>query len=170
MAALRQPGMLRIPASPPQAGPPRSLSPGFQPFGFAGGLYDPQTKLTRFGARDYDAETGRWTSKDPILFSGGDANLYGYVFRDPVNWVDLAGAYPTWVIVTVYVVLGLQLFHQLAWSVGASPKSVLIDGGTKTNFMYEIEQIYHQRKEIERLEKIFQEYEKIWEEKKACKI
>ena len=33
--------------------------PGFQPFGFAGGLHDPDTQLTRFGARDYDAETGR---------------------------------------------------------------------------------------------------------------
>jgi hypothetical protein len=29
---------------------------GFQPFGFAGGLYDPDTKLVRFVARDYDAE------------------------------------------------------------------------------------------------------------------
>ena len=38
-------------------------NPGFQPFGFAGGLYDPATGLTRFGARDYDAETGRWTAK-----------------------------------------------------------------------------------------------------------
>jgi RHS repeat-associated protein len=63
-------------------------NPGFQPFGFAGGLYDPDTKLTRFGARDYDAETGRWTAKDPILFSGGDTNLYGYVLNDPVNWLD----------------------------------------------------------------------------------
>jgi YD repeat-containing protein len=32
--------------------------PGFQPFGFAGGLYDQHTKLTRFGVRDYDAEIG----------------------------------------------------------------------------------------------------------------
>jgi RHS repeat-associated protein len=63
-------------------------NPGFQPFGFAGGLYDPDTKLTRFGARDYDAETGRWTAKDPIRFLGGDPNLYGYVLNDPVNWVD----------------------------------------------------------------------------------
>ena len=34
-----------------------------QPFGFAGGLYDAETKLVRFGARDYDAGTGRWTSR-----------------------------------------------------------------------------------------------------------
>ncbi|MBX3032733.1 MAG: RHS repeat-associated core domain-containing protein [Bdellovibrionaceae bacterium] len=42
-------------------------------------------------ARDYDAETGRWTSKDPILFEGGDANLYGYVLNDPVNLIDPNG-------------------------------------------------------------------------------
>lgn len=34
-------------------------SPGFQPFGFAGGMYDRSTGLTRFGARDYDASSGR---------------------------------------------------------------------------------------------------------------
>ncbi|WP_454722916.1 RHS repeat-associated core domain-containing protein [Delftia acidovorans] len=66
-------------------------NPGWQPFGFAGGLYDTDTELTRFGARDYDAETGRWTAKDPILFEGGDANLYGYVLQDPVNSYDING-------------------------------------------------------------------------------
>jgi RHS repeat-associated protein len=65
--------------------------PGFQPFGFAGGIYDPDTRLTRFGVRDYDAETGRWTTKDPIGFLGGDTNLYGYVANDPINSVDVAG-------------------------------------------------------------------------------
>ena len=38
-------------------------APGFQPFGFAGGLYDPDTKLVRFEARDYDASVGRWTAR-----------------------------------------------------------------------------------------------------------
>jgi RHS repeat-associated protein len=66
-------------------------NPGFHPFGFAGGLYDRDTKLVRFGARDYDAETGRWTAKDPILFAGGDTNLYGYVLGDPVNFIDPLG-------------------------------------------------------------------------------
>ncbi|WP_435106738.1 RHS repeat domain-containing protein [Arhodomonas sp. AD133] len=66
-------------------------NPGFQPFGFAGGLYDPDTGLVRFGARDYDPEVGRWTAKDPILFVGGDTNLYGYVLYDPVNELDPNG-------------------------------------------------------------------------------
>lgn len=69
-------------------------NPDFQPFGFAGGLYDQHSGLVRFGARDYDAETGRWTTKDPILFAGGDTNLYGYVLNDPVNFVDPTGT--TW--------------------------------------------------------------------------
>ena len=66
-------------------------NPGFQPFGFAGGIYDQHTKLTRFGARDYDAYTGRWTTKDPIRFNGGDTNLYGYVSNNPVNGIDPEG-------------------------------------------------------------------------------
>ena len=69
-------------------------NPGFQPFGFAGGIYDPATRLTRFGARDYDAGVGRWTMKDPINYQGGDINLYDYSFGDPVNWLDPTGLKP----------------------------------------------------------------------------
>ncbi|HTN52791.1 MAG TPA: fibronectin type III domain-containing protein [Anaeromyxobacter sp.] len=68
-------------------------SPGFQPFGFAGGLLDRDTGLTRFGARDYDAEAGRWISKDPLLFQGGSTNLYEYVGNDPLDLVDPVGLY-----------------------------------------------------------------------------
>jgi RHS repeat-associated protein len=63
----------------------------WMPFGFAGGIYDPDTKLTRFGARDYDAKIGRWVSKDPIRFEGGQSNVYVYVGNDPVNKLDLNG-------------------------------------------------------------------------------
>lgn len=66
-------------------------NPGFQPFGFAGGLYDQHTGLVRFGARDYDARIGRWTVKDPIRFAGGDANLFGYAWNNPLNIVDPSG-------------------------------------------------------------------------------
>jgi len=34
---------------------------------------------------------GKWTAKDPILFAGGDSNLYGYVLNDPVNNIDPLG-------------------------------------------------------------------------------
>lgn len=64
-----------------------------QPFGFAGGLYDPDTGLYRFGARDYDPEVGRWTSKDPIMFSGG-INVYEYAASDPINLIDPTGLDP----------------------------------------------------------------------------
>ena len=69
-------------------------NPGFQPFGFAGGLYDPLTGLVRFGARDYDANVGRWTAKDPLGFAAGDSNLYAYVGNDPVNLIDPTGLCP----------------------------------------------------------------------------
>lgn len=65
---------------------------GFQPFGFAGGVWDSALGLVRFGARDYDAaDGGVWMSKDPILFKGGDTNLYGYVLNDPINHFDPTG-------------------------------------------------------------------------------
>lgn len=73
-------------------------NPGFQPFGFAGGIYDADTGLVRFGARDYDPELGRWTTRDPILFGGGQTNLYQYVDGDPVGGIDVDGEFGIGVI------------------------------------------------------------------------
>ena len=67
-------------------------NPSFMiPFGFAGGLYDQDTGLVRFGYRDYDPDVGRWTAKDPILFDGEDTDLFGYCLNDPVNSIDFVG-------------------------------------------------------------------------------
>jgi RHS repeat-associated protein len=66
-------------------------NPGFQPFGFAGGLYDAQVGLVRFGYRDYDPQTGRWTTKDLLGLVSGAATLYQYASDDPVNNNDIMG-------------------------------------------------------------------------------
>ena len=64
---------------------------GFElPIGFAGGLEDPLTGLVRFGQRDYDPATGRFTSRDPILQSGG-LNVYAYVNGNPLSHRDPTG-------------------------------------------------------------------------------
>jgi RHS repeat-associated protein len=64
------------------------------PFGFAGGMYDADTGLTRFGARDCDAQIGRWVSKEPLRFVAGK-NLYVYAWNDPIDLTDPSGLAPT---------------------------------------------------------------------------
>lgn len=66
-------------------------NPGFQPFGFAGGLYDADTGFVHFGAREYDPYVGRWISKDPIGFDGGQTNFYVYSGNNPVGRFDPSG-------------------------------------------------------------------------------
>src|SRR5690606_18840636 len=53
----------------------------------ADGLYDYRNRI-------YSPELGRFTATDSIRFAGGDTNLYGYVFNDPVNLVDQTGKSP----------------------------------------------------------------------------
>jgi RHS repeat-associated protein len=71
-----------------------NTNPSFAvPLGFAGGLHDRDTNLVRFGFRDYDPDIGRWTAKDPILFAGGDTDLYGYCLNDPLDKIDPHGLF-----------------------------------------------------------------------------
>jgi RHS repeat-associated protein len=69
-------------------------NPGLRvPIGFAGGLHDRDLGFVRFGWRDYDVNTGRWTAPDPIGDNGGDPDWYGYCLDDPVNGVDPLGLF-----------------------------------------------------------------------------
>lgn len=85
-------------------------NPGFQPFGFAGGIYDAATGLVRFGARDYDAETGRWTTKDPVGLGGGSVNFYSYAGNDPLNFIDPTGLWS--VCVSYFAGLGASTCYK----------------------------------------------------------
>ncbi len=59
-------------------------------FGFTGYLYHAASGLNLTLYRAYDAQLGRFISRDPIEESGG-LNLYGYCGNDPTNQVDPLG-------------------------------------------------------------------------------
>ncbi|MBI1911044.1 MAG: RHS repeat-associated core domain-containing protein [Deltaproteobacteria bacterium] len=61
---------------------------------YTGREYDIETGLYFYRARYYDPEAGRFVSKDPIGFAGGDVNVYGYVGNNPANWMDPLGLSP----------------------------------------------------------------------------
>jgi hypothetical protein len=73
--------------------------------------------LNRFGYRDYDAEVGRWTARDPIRFAGGDINLYAYVSNNPLMFIDPTGevAVTTVVVVVVLTGVGAVFVADTAW-------------------------------------------------------
>lgn len=46
---------------------------------------------SRSSSSHYDPSIGRWTTKDPIGFNGGDTNLYSYVNGNPMSAIDPSG-------------------------------------------------------------------------------
>jgi RHS repeat-associated protein len=62
-----------------------------QPFKFTGREYDPESGLYFYRARYYDPRAGRFLTKDPIGFMGGDVNLYRAMGNNPVNRRDPFG-------------------------------------------------------------------------------
>jgi RHS repeat-associated protein len=66
-------------------------NPGFQPFGYAGGIIDHDTGLGRFGARDYDPRSGTFSTKDQLIFKSASPNPYIYCRANPINCIDVSG-------------------------------------------------------------------------------
>jgi RHS repeat-associated protein len=62
-----------------------------QPYTYTGREWDRETGLYYYRARYYDPMEGRFVSKDPIGFAGGDVNLFAYVKSNPVNFIDPMG-------------------------------------------------------------------------------
>ena len=61
-------------------------------WGFTGHYYHAQSGLHLAWFRAYDANLGRWISRDPIAEDGG-LNTYAYVFNDPVGYLDPLGLF-----------------------------------------------------------------------------
>ena len=61
--------------------------------GFVGGTIDAATGLTHLGAREYDADTGRFVSVDPIMDSSDPQQIHGYAYSNnsPVTFTDPSG-------------------------------------------------------------------------------
>jgi len=62
-----------------------------QPYKFTGREHDSEIGMYFYRGRHYFPKAGRFISKDPIGFAGGDVNLYRYVGNNPVNFVDPLG-------------------------------------------------------------------------------
>ncbi|WP_340685001.1 RHS repeat-associated core domain-containing protein [Amycolatopsis coloradensis] len=61
--------------------------------GFVGGTKDASTGLTHLGAREYDPDTGRFISVDPVLDAGDPQQLNGYAYSNnsPITRSDPSG-------------------------------------------------------------------------------
>lgn len=61
--------------------------------GFVGGTLDASTGFTHLGAREYDQDTGRFISVDPVLDLGDAQQLNGYIYSNnsPVTRSDPSG-------------------------------------------------------------------------------
>ncbi|WP_406316751.1 polymorphic toxin-type HINT domain-containing protein [Streptosporangium sp. NBC_01639] len=74
-----------------QRGTPPPHWPGQR--GYVGGIIDEATALTHLGAREYDAETGRFISVDPVFDATDPQSWNGYAYADnrPITGSDPTG-------------------------------------------------------------------------------
>ena len=70
-------------------------------------------------------------SKYPIRFNGGDANLYGYVFQDPVNGIDPTG-------INLVALLGPAIAFEVGYDIGTFGVTLANTG----SFSQSVNQVY----------------------------
>jgi len=85
-------------------------------FDYTGHFRHGPSGLTLAPFRAYDADLGRWLSRDPIEEEGG-INLYAYVHNTPINRIDLLGLVDFWVGVEgdFIPVMGVEGSLGLVW-------------------------------------------------------
>lgn len=60
---------------------------------FTGRELDKEVGLQYYRARYKDLLDGNFIGKDPLSFSAGDVNLWGYVQNNPINFIDPSGLF-----------------------------------------------------------------------------
>jgi len=93
----------------------RDLGTPHDTLGYAGGVRAPGN-LTHFGARYYEAATGRWTQVDPLnqMEDLREANRYAYAAGDPVNLTDPSGCGVTAFVYCAAAYCGARTFKCFA--------------------------------------------------------
>ena|GEM_PF-4430109 len=98
------------------------------------------TAVRSFGARDYDPAIGRWTTKDPIGFDGGDTNLYAYVGGNPMSYIDPEGTFLLPVAIGIFIgatLTATPVDESLGqWGEALRVGAGALIGGATTAFMY----------------------------------
>ncbi len=81
----------------PTFGATRGAPPATWPgdLGYVGGTPDPTTQLENLGAREYDPNTGRFLSADPVFEASDPTQMGGYDYsgNDPVTGSDPSGLF-----------------------------------------------------------------------------
>ncbi|MBF2020496.1 MAG: VWD domain-containing protein [Hydrococcus sp. C42_A2020_068] len=97
-------------------------------FEFVGqwGVTEETNGLDFMRARLYDPLIGRFMSPDPIGISGGDPNLYRYVFNNPNNYADPSGT-----IIFAPIIAGILIGAGTDIAIQAISNS--LDGNASTN-------------------------------------
>ena len=96
---------------------------------FQGREWSAATGLVNFRMRWYDAETGRWLSKDPIRLMGG-INLYAFCKGNPVIAVDRYGKNPAEIVAVVVVVAGAGYFLYKFYKYAAKTEKTMESAGS----------------------------------------
>jgi RHS repeat-associated protein len=99
-----------------------------QPFTYTGREYDSETGLYYYRARYYDTKVGRFISKDPIGFLGGDFNLSRYVWNSPTNLIDPLG------LMGIAVDFGGS--YATGWGGDVNPDAAIAQGGSAGTGFY----------------------------------
>jgi RHS repeat-associated protein len=102
------------------------------PVGYGGGIPDPVTGLVHMGVRDYDPKSGRFTTRDPLLLGGGDANVYSYAAGDPIQNSDPLGVSSAAATLCEGICVGMK------WSVTSDGLSACVETGVGVGNSIEI--------------------------------